>query len=194
MTAMQKKKKPVKKITETYLHNAGLYYLQRFAASTEQFRTVMNRKITRSCAAHADQDIGECRIMLEALIEKFQNAGLLDDNTYAQQTVAKMRCRGASSSAIAQALQKKGVKSSTSRSALAQYDEVSGVENADLLAATRFAKRKRLGAFSTGTKKIAVEKSLAAYARAGFSYETARRVLGMDKDEAMEIIEGSGAS
>jgi len=193
MTAAQKKKKTAKKITETYLHNAGLYYLQRFAASTEQFRTVMNRKIMRSCAAHADQDIAECKAMLEALIEKFRGAGLLDDDTYARQTVTKLRRRGASSSAIAHALQKKGIGAPAARTALDQYDETTGTENSDLLAALRLARRKRLGAFSTGTKKTDVEKSLAAYARAGFSYETARRALSMDADEALKIIEDSGA-
>jgi regulatory protein len=67
------RKKP-KKITAQYLHNAGLYYLQRFAASRGQFRSVMLRKIRRSCMEHREQDYEACAALVEKIVEKFERA------------------------------------------------------------------------------------------------------------------------
>lgn len=162
--------------------------MQRFSSSAGQFRTVMGRKIARSCAENADQDINECSLMLETLIQKFLRAGLLNDEIYAQQTVASLRRRGASSSAIKSNLRKKGVDPAKAHAAIRQHDEMTDTENSELLAAIRFAKRKKLGPFSAGEKTR--EKSMSAYARGGFNYETARRVLNMDAKEALKITEG----
>ena len=50
---MEKREPPApkkrKKITLSYLENAGAYYLERFSASEAQFRKVMGQKIYKSC-------------------------------------------------------------------------------------------------------------------------------------------------
>src|SRR5687768_1034793 len=101
-------KKPPKKITETYLHNAGLYYLQRFSASSESFRRVMMRKVERSCRAHPEQDRAECARMVDELVRKFLGAGLLNDGQYAEAMVSTLRRRGLSSRAIQARLAARG--------------------------------------------------------------------------------------
>ncbi len=69
-TPYKKREKPApKKITESYLHNSGLYYLQRFSASSEHFRSVMMRKVKKSCMHHTDQDYDACAVMVDKLVE-----------------------------------------------------------------------------------------------------------------------------
>lgn len=80
----QRKQKVPKKITDTYLHNAGLFYLQRFTASRSHFYDVMMRKIKKSCTYHKNQKIEDCESLLKNLIEKFEELGLLDDKSYAK--------------------------------------------------------------------------------------------------------------
>src|SRR5262249_37236019 len=89
--AARRARKAPKKITESYLHNSGLHYVQRFSTGTENFRRVMMRKVDRSCRHHKDQSREHCAAMVEALIEKFARAGLLNDADYTRATVATLR-------------------------------------------------------------------------------------------------------
>ena len=57
---MTQKKKQPRKISPDYLRNSGLFYLQRYTASSHHFRVVMQRKINRSIAVHTSLDKEEC--------------------------------------------------------------------------------------------------------------------------------------
>lgn len=175
--------KTPKEITETYLHNSGLYYLQRFAASTGHFRTVMQRKIDRSCHHHPDQNRADCIAMLDRLIQKFQDIGLLNDDGYLRGMVNSLRQRGLSERAIIMRLQNRGLPENKIREALLTFNRENGksAEETELSAALRLAKKKRLGPYARDAEPN-TEKTIAAFARAGFSYGVAKRVLDMDPD------------
>lgn len=177
------KRKPPKKITETYLHNSGLYYLQRFAASSGQFRTVMMRKVRKSCAHHKEQDEMACAGMVDALIAKFQQSGLLNDDVYTSGSVNSLRRQGKSKKAIEGKLMTKGVGLDLIQDKLNDYDRQKNADakETELQAALTHARKKKLGPWRT--KPISSpEKELAAMARAGFSYETARKALAHQDD------------
>lgn len=176
-------RKPPKKITETYLHNSGLYYLQRFAASAGQFRIVMQRKIDRSCQYHADQRREDCIALLDALIAKFESIGLLNDEGYARGMVITLRRRGLSERAILMKLQNRGLPESRIKDALATYNDENRIDPAqsEYRAALRLAQKKRVGPYASD--EFAYDKALSAFARAGFSFDVARRVLDMTADD-----------
>ncbi|MGB4057568.1 MAG: RecX family transcriptional regulator, partial [Alphaproteobacteria bacterium] len=119
-------KKKAKKITADYLHNSGLYYLQRFAASREQFRAVMLRKIKRSCLHHPEQAFEPCQEMLDTLIKKFIDSGLLNDDLYTQGAVASLRRQGKSKKAIATKLIIRGVSGDLISKKIGEYDAEKG--------------------------------------------------------------------
>lgn len=183
-----------KKITPGYLHNAGLYYLQRFAASTVQFQRVMQRKIDKSCMAHPEQDREECRKWLIAVIETFQRSGLLNDSLYAAGAIRSLRQRGLSARAIEARMAIKGVPAALVKETLQEIDTLSE-SDPNLVAALRQARKRRIGPYWPPGKDAPSElqdKHLAAMARAGFDFETAHKVLKMDKQEADALIGASG--
>lgn len=182
-TRARGERKPPKKITETYLHNSGLYYLQRFAASAGQFRTVMQRKIDRSCQHHPDQRREDCIALLDALIAKFENIGLLNDEGYARGMVITLRRRGLSERAILMKLQNRGLPESRIKEALAAYNDENRTDSAksDFRAALRLAQKKKVGPYASG--EFVYDKALSAFARAGFPFDIARRVLDMRAEE-----------
>lgn len=180
-------KKIPRRITADYLHNAGLYYLQRYAASSGHFRTVMLRKVKKSCLAHADQSFEDCTVLVDALVEKFKTSGLLNDDLYVRGVVGSLRRKGASKQAILGKLRVKSVTGDLATTKLEECDEeFAGEENGDLKAALIFARRKKLGPYA-GTRVEEPQKTLAKFARAGFSYEIAARVMRMGKDEVLSI-------
>jgi regulatory protein len=184
----KKEIKPPKKISESYLHNSGLYYLQRFATSSGNFKRVMGRKIDKSCRFHKDQDRDECMKMLDDLTVKFLETGLLDDEGYCRAMVTSLRRRGLSTRAIHAKLKTKALDTPLIKSTLHDYDHQYGEEegqNAELRAAITCARKKRLLPFNPDKE---VDKSLGCLARAGFSYGIAQKVISMDVAEAQEVI------
>ena len=179
--------KPPKKISERYLYNSGLAYLQRFPASSMHFRTIMMRKINKSCRHHTDQNLKMCEKLLDELILEFQDLGLLDDTAYLNGMIVSLRRRGLSSAQIRLKLQQKGYKQDHILSALKKHDsdEYNSSDNGDVYAALTFARKKRLGPYDIEQKKTP-EKSLAMMARAGYSYDIAKKTLALTTEELEE--------
>ena len=172
----KKPRKVPKKITGSYLENAALYYLQRYASSTENFRRVMMRKIERSCRHHGDT-AADFAPVVEDLIARYVATGLLNDETFARARAATLRRQGRSRQAIQAKMAAKGLPPAAIAAALATVDE--DAPDAELHAAQKLAQKKKLGPWRTRpvTDPKDLQKEMAAMARAGFSYDIARRVL-----------------
>lgn len=185
----QPRKKTPRKITATYLHNSGLYYLERFATSSTNFKTVMLRKVKRSCMAHPDQNYEACAALVDDLVQKFVRVGLLDDTLYTRSAVTSMRRRGKSARAIHAYLQSKGLDNTMIADHLRALDEdtCESTKEAEYKAALIFARKKRIGPFEKD-KGTDPQKALGRLARAGFSYDTSRNVLETEFEKADELI------
>ena len=185
--------KTVKRITPRYLYNSGLYYLQRYPASTHHFRTVMIRKIKRSCQAHPDQNMDDSIQDLEDVIEKFSDLGLLNDDLYTQGMVNSLRRSGKSKTAIMTKLRTKGLPDDLVLHHLNQYDKkrLDQTHSAEMEEALTFARKKKIGPYKIDNNtdkgamdsQIVYKKSLAQMARAGFSYEICKTVLNFTEDK-----------
>lgn len=179
----QRKPKIPKKITPDYLYNSGLYYLQRYAASSAYFQRVMTQKIKRSCAYHTDQDLESCLALLPDLVEKLTLDGFLDDEGYTKAMVYSLRRKGYASSYIVNKLKTKGIERSMAQKHLSSLDRDDNDNNVngDLSAALRFMQRKRIESFqhpiSGEDTQKAYTKALGKLARAGFSYDIAKKAL-----------------
>lgn len=177
-------KKQPRRITETYLHNAGLHYLQRFSASSAHFRIIMLRKVRKSCAAHTDQDFTKCERMVERLVEKFIASGLINDETHAGAMASSLRRRGKSRSAIMNKMREKGIEPELAHASLNELDSrtKTNSEDPELEAARIHARRKKLGPYR-GIKQPDTNKELASLARAGFSYDIARKIISAPEND-----------
>ncbi len=180
----QKKKKQPRKITPTYLKNSGLYYLQRYIASSYQFERAMRRKIDRSCYVHTDQDKEECYTWLSAVTKEFQTLGYLNDDAYLKGMLQSLRfSKGLSSRMILVKMRDKGFSEADVMPVLQKLEEENQQINGELEAAKRFAQRKKLGPHHPVPPRKSYEKQLASMARAGFSYDICKRVLEDDADD-----------
>jgi len=178
----QSKRKIPKRISESYLRNSALYYLQRHPASVAHFLTVMDRKMKRSLRAHPDQVLEPFMAFLrEKLVPDFQRLGFLDDALYAAGLKNSLTRKGLPKAEIKRRLKTKGLGGET-------IDEHANLDDHnDLNAALIFIRRKKLGAFATREKDP--QKELGSMARYGFSYDIASRALKMDMAEIEDLLE-----
>ncbi len=171
-----------KKITEKYLYNSGLAYLQRFPSSTAHFKTVMGRKIDKSCRHHTDQDKDACRALLDKVTAQFAELGYLNDELYLKGMVNSLRGRGSSSAVIRLKLKQKGLPEEDIKDALAAHDDE--YESDDLSSALKLCRRKRMGPYAkTAFDAAQKQKWLAALGRAGFSYAISVKALDTPLDD-----------
>jgi len=179
----KRQKRAPKRISQSYLENSALFYLERYATSSSNFRNIMMRKIKRSCEHH-QTNIDDFVPLLDKLIERYKNAGLLNDEVFARGKVESLRRKGLGERAIIAKLQEKGLKALDIKKALEEIDE--DKEDAELEAACTFVKKKKLGRYRTNEPKDAQkqqQRELASMARAGFSYDIAKKVLNFNDEE-----------
>jgi regulatory protein len=162
----------------------ALHYLGRYASSAENLRRVLMRRVRR----HSPQTAPQVASLIDALVARYREAGLLDDASYAAGRVQSLHRRGDSLQAIRARLTAKGVAASDVAEAVSSLH--SAAANPDLGAACAFARRRRLGPYRRAAADHARE--LGAFARAGFNRRVAEAVLACADVEAVEALARDG--
>jgi regulatory protein len=162
----------------------ALSYLGRYANSAEGLRRVLMRR-ARKRLGEDREALTQVADAIAGVVARYQATGLVDDAAFAGARARAGLRRGQSLRAIRGGLAAKGVGAEDAAVAL---DALRQDGDPDLAAACAFARRRRLGAFSSGSADR--QKELAAFARAGFSRATAEAVLACATPEEAEGLVG----
>jgi len=174
---------------ETRLMNKAVDYLGRYASSQQRLSKVLGRFATRKLDQH---DPDEIAAAIAATVTRCQALGYVDDDAYAQSQARSHRRQGRSQLAIRQRLRQHRLDDAVIDTALDVADQASA--NGELLAACRFAQRRRLGPFDRRRPdeddRNAImqrqQRQLGAMARAGFSMAISRKVILLADPESAE--------
>jgi regulatory protein len=152
-------------------------YVARFDCTEQRLRTVLTNKVeAMRTTAHVEGVVSES---IDRLIDRFKELGYLNDRRFAERLVESLRLRGASTRKIRDRLRSRGVRSETAAEVLSH----TGQED-DFTAAVAWVKRRRLGVHRPiEQRKLKYQRDLAALARAGFSFEVARKALAVATPE-----------
>jgi regulatory protein len=171
-------------LTRAELERAALRYLERFDSSASNLRRLLLSKLTRHARKRAVAVSDGERALVQELVERYCSSGLIDDRRFALARARGLRDRGASTRAIQHKLLAKGVSAADVAQAVTDCDR--DEPEAELAAARAFARRRRLGPYASEQTNERRRKDLAALARAGFSFDIARRALALGAaDEEM---------
>ena len=165
---------PTDKISEPALREAALRYLDRQDGSVEQVRRSLKRRIAKY-GEPSEQP--EAWAAAERVLDRLQEAGLLDDARFARGFAAGQRRRGASGALLRQKMRQRGLSSELIDRALEetlQQDELS-----DDTSAVVYARKRRLTERYDLSDPLQRNKALAALARRGFGFDVAKRALGL---------------
>jgi regulatory protein len=175
-------KKP-RKVSAESLERAALHYLERFASSAANLRRVLMRRVVRSAEAHGT-DPADGAALVDALVARYQQSGLLDDATYARLHAESLHRQGASRRLTRAKLAAKGVDTEAIDHALTALAETA--PDSDLAAACNYSRRRRLGPWRRSKRAEHRDRDLAALGRQGFGYEVARKVVDTPDRDALE--------
>ena len=149
------------------LEAAALRYLGQRGASRAQLARALKRKVLRDARKREVEPAPEADEWIDEVLTKMEGWGYLDDAKYALDKAKAMRRRGASRRKIQAKLAEKGITGELADGAL--VDEGGRAERE---AAEALVLRRRFGHDPERRSK-----ELAALARAGFSYDVARKAL-----------------
>lgn len=173
----QPKKRSYRLPTEDRLTRQAMYYLDRYASSEANLRQVLKRKVARAARSH-DKDPADYAELIDVVVAKCLQSGVVNDTSYAETKVSGLRRRGRSSRQIFAKLRSKGVSEDVVQGALENHDAD------DLTAARIHARRRKIGPWRTrGSRSDYREKDMANLCRAGFSFDIARKIIDDEPDE-----------
>ena len=172
------------------MRNSAISYLARYEVSEFQFRNTMIRKLS-----NFENELDE-KLKFE-IIDKIKKemivARYIDDKRFAESKSRSIRRQGGSERLIFAKLKEKGVSDNIIKFAIDIVDE--GNENAEIIAAVNFIKKKKIGIFY---KLKRVDKEIDPYilkdkwygtlSRRGFSLSIIKKVLDITDIENADFI------
>ena len=144
-------------------------YLSKYDSSKNNLVNVLKRKILRLNVTNFEKK--KLIDIIESIILKLEKNKFIDDDRYSSTKILSLSNSGKSKNFIFNYLIKKGVNKSQIQNNLNLMQKDN--DNWELNSAKIFAKKKRLF-----EKNQTYEKNLAKMARAGFSYDICKKILG----------------
>ena len=172
------------------LMNKAVDYLGRYATSQHRLREVLGRFASRKLDRY---DLDEIAAAIGATVTRCQKLGYLNDDAFAQNQARNHRQQGRSKRVIRQRLRQHRIDDTIIDVALDAADQYSA--NGELIAALRFARRRRLGPFDRQqyddekgrqAQRQRQQRQLGSLARAGFTMAVSRTVIGLEDRDAAE--------
>lgn len=164
----------------SWAKNSAAYRLARRMMSERELADAIRRKAKTKFEDITNEQLNA---LAEHAVAFGRGMKALDDENYAQVRSASAARSGKSSRAVARKLAEKGIERGIIETTVADMDE--------LRAAVVYARKKAFGPFQRpelGPDEKRRSKELASFARQGFGFDLARRVLLMERDEAEEIL------
>lgn len=144
-------------------------YLSKFDSSKKNLKDILKRKIFK-----LKNNSSEKKILLnsiERIIEKLEKNNFINDNRYLLSKINYLSQSGKSIKYISNYLLKKGIDKKDIENGINKFNNDN--LNWEIDSAQLFAKKKKL----LDSDEV-YEKKLAKMARAGFSYEICKKILG----------------
>ena len=172
------------------MRNSAISYLARYEVSEFQFRNTMIRKLS-----NFENELDE-KLKFE-IIDKIKKemivARYIDDKRFAESKSRSIRRQGGSERLIFAKLKEKGISDNIIKFAIDIVDE--GNENAEIIAAVNFIKKKKIGVFFK-LKRVGKEidpyilkdKWYGTLSRRGFSLSIIKKVLDITDIENADFI------
>lgn len=181
-------KKVGRPITAKYLQNAATFYLERYPATAEGLRRVLQRRVRKAEMLDAPvmENVGRA---IAEIVARFVDAGVIDDKAFAQTKARALHRRGTSTKLTKQKLRMAGIDGETLDKAMAALDQELDTDprQREWKAAVALARRRRIGPFRLQKdRKDKRDRDLAAMARGGFDYELARKVIDATSVDALD--------
>ncbi|WP_169569142.1 regulatory protein RecX [Sneathiella limimaris] len=182
----KRKRKPPRAVTSALIREQALSYLDRFGTTTHKLKRHLLTKNRRAISYH-DQDPEMVETLIEEEVNKLEQAGVLDDQLYADSKARSMARQGKSIRQINGKLFSLGLSDDQKNHAVQELEEKEGYS--DRIGAAKYIRKKRFGPYRRHkNKEDQRNKELMSLMRNGFNYQLAEELIDLETTEEIEDI------
>ena len=184
MIHIKNKKKPLE-VTVEEMRKFSLSYLEKYAPSKQQLKTYLLKKYLNKTALNIKkQDITG---LIDVVLADLEKTKFISDKFYSEAKAKNLIQRGSSINKIRNYLFSKGINDKYIKETILKINENN--EDQDFFSAIKICKKKRIGPSRTeDNRTLFYKKDIGILARAGFDFEVSRKVMDLEKDDYLKIV------
>ena len=184
MIPIRNKKKPLK-VTVEEMRNFSLAYVEKYAPSKQQLRTYLLKKYLKTTIPNIKKrDITD---LIDIILSDLEKNKFINDKFYSDSKAKSMIQRGSSINKIRTYLIGKGINNEFIKDTVNKIQDENSDQ--DFFSAIKICKKKRIGPARTeDNRPLFYKKDISLLARNGFDFETSKKVMDIDKNEYLKII------
>ena len=184
MIPIKNKKKNLEATVEE-MRNFSFAYIEKYAPSKQQLKIYLLKKYLKAKIPSVNKlNITD---LINVVLMDLEKTKFINDQFYSNSKAKSLIQRGSSINKIRNYLLSKGVND---RYVAKTLDEIKvNNEDQDFFSAIKICKKKRIGpARDENNRPLFYKKDIGILARSGFDFETSKKVLNLEKNEYLKII------
>tara|TARA_B100000941_G_scaffold204564_1_gene149141 strand:+ start:2698 stop:3261 length:564 start_codon:yes stop_codon:yes gene_type:complete len=167
------------------MRNFSYAYIEKYSPSKQQLKTYLLKKYLKLSVSGVNKT--NIKDLIDVVLEDLEKSKFLNDKFYSNSKAKSLIQRGSSISKIRYYLLNKGIKDKYVNEAIKNIKDNN--EDQDFFSAIKICKKKRIGpARDDNNRPLFYKKDLGILARSGFDFETSKRIIDIDKEEYLKII------
>jgi len=184
MIPIKNKKKNLEATVEE-MRNFAFAYIEKYAPSKQQLKTYLLKKYLKVKVTSVNKS--NISDLINIVLEDLEKTKFINDKFYSSSKAKSLIQRGSSINKIRSYLFSKGVKDKYIKTTLDEI--IANNEDQDFFSAIKVCKKKRIGpARDENNRPLFFKKDIGILARSGFDFETSKRVMDLEKNEYLKII------
>ena len=184
MIPIRNRKKTLQ-VTVDEMRSFALTYVEKYAPSKQQLKTYLLKKYMKLSAKDSrKKDVNK---LIDIVLSDLEKNKFINDQFYSDTKAKSMVQRGHSLNTIRNYLMGKGINQEFIKDTV---DKIKDDNNdQDFFSAIKICKKKRIGpARAEDNRTLFYKKDISLLARKGFDFETSKKVMDIEKDEFLKII------
>ena len=184
MIPIRNRKKTLQ-VTVDEMRNFAFAYVEKYAPSKQQLKTYLLKKYMKLSASDVrKKDVNK---LIDIVLSDLEKNRFINDQFYSESKAKSMIQRGNSINKIRNYLIGKGINETFIKDTVDKIKEDNSDQ--DFFSAIKICKKKRIGpARDENNRPLFYKKDIGILARSGFDFDTSKRVMDIDKDEYLKII------
>ncbi len=172
-------------VTVEEMRNFALAYVDKYAPSKQQLKTYLLKKYMKLSATDVKKkDVSK---LIDIVLIDLEKSKFINDKFYSESKAKSMIQRGNSINKIRNYLIGKGINDEFIKDTVEKINEDNSDQ--DFFSAIKICKKKRIGPARVEDNRILFyKKDISLLARNGFDFETSKKVMDIEKDEYLKII------
>ena len=184
MIPIRNRKKTLQ-VTVDEMRGFAFAYVEKYAPSKQQLKTYLLKKYMKLSASDSrKKDVNK---LIDIVLSDLEKNKFINDKFYSESKAKSMVQRGNSLNKIRNYLMGKGINQEFIKDTVNKIREDNSDQ--DFFSAIKICKKKRIGpARAEDNRNLFYKKDISLLARNGFDFETSKKVMDIEKDEYLKIV------